>query len=133
MAHAEVSDIAGNRATEQWPVRVGFKTIPLDGETYNYPNPFTKEDGYTTFVLPIGEDAGPGASVTIKIYDFSGRFVATVYDGVLADYGTPITWAGTNDKGEEVAPGVYMANVTVSGSGKTVNNIVKVAYKQAKN
>ncbi|MCB1060889.1 MAG: hypothetical protein KDB65_11705 [Calditrichaeota bacterium] len=132
-AHAEVSDIAGNRATMQWPVRVGFKSINLDGETYNYPNPFTKEDGYTTFVLPIGPDAGPGAHVTIKIYDFSGRFVATVYDGVLANYGTPITWAGTNEKGEEVAAGVYLANVTVSGSGKTVNNIVKVAYKQTKN
>jgi hypothetical protein len=132
-AHAEVSDLAGNRATQQWPVRVGNRAVGVAGETYNYPNPFTKADGFTTFVLPIEEGSGPGATVKISIYDFSGRYVTTVYDGVLADYGTPITWAGTNDKGEEVAAGVYLANVTVSGSGKTVNNIVKVAYKQVKN
>ncbi len=131
--HAEVSDLAGNRATGSWHYFVGSPGVGFAGETYNYPNPFTKDDGFTTFVLPIEPGSASGAYVSIKIYDFSGRFVATVYEGSLADNNMAITWAGTNDKGEEVAAGVYLANVTVSGSGKTVNNIVKVAYKQASN
>ncbi|NUO18032.1 proprotein convertase P-domain-containing protein [bacterium] len=131
--HAEVSDLAGNRATGEWGQRVGYPDILVGGDTYNYPNPFTPEDGYTTFVLPIEEGSGNGAYVSIKIYDFSGRFVATVFEGSLADNNRAITWAGTNDQGEEVANGVYLANVTVTGTGKTVNNIVKVAYKKASN
>ena len=131
--HADVSDLAGNRATEQWMYRVGHEQINLGGETYNYPNPFTKEDGHTTFVLPIEPGSGDGAYVSIMIYDFSGRFVAKVFDGVLADNNASITWAGTNDKGEEVANGVYLANVKVTGDGVTLNNIVKVAYKKASN
>jgi len=133
MLHSEVADLAGNRATGEWAQRVGHREITVGGETYNYPNPFTKEDGHTTFVLPIEPGSGNGAHVSIMIYDFSGRFVAKVYDGVLADNNTAITWAGTNDSGEEVANGVYLANVTVSGDGKTINNIVKVAYKKASN
>ncbi len=98
------------------------------------------ETGIINLVRMIGHGAnaleagsGNGAYVSIKMYDFSGRFVATVYEGTLADNNTAITWAGTNDKGEEVANGVYLANVTVSGDGKTVNNIVKVAYKKEQN
>ncbi|MBK6766230.1 MAG: hypothetical protein IPG71_07905 [bacterium] len=131
--HAEVSDLAGNRATGEWGQRVGHRAITLGGETYNYPNPFTPEDGHTTFVLPIEAGSGNGAHVTIKIYDFSGRLVKNVFDGPLADNNTEITWAGTNENGEEVANGVYLANVKVSGSGQTMNNIVKVAYKKASN
>ncbi len=131
--HAEVSDLAGNSASATWNYRVGQESPIVDGETYNYPNPFTKADGYTTFHLPLGDGSSGGAMVSIKIYDFSGRYVTTVWDGVLNDPNTPITWNGTNANGEEVANGVYLANVEVSGGGKSVKNIVKVAYKKADN
>ncbi len=131
--HAEVSDLAGNRATGEWTQRVGVREGVIGGETYNYPNPFTPEDGFTTFVLPLEAGSGRPDYVSIKVYDFSGRFVATVYEGSPSNNSTEYTWAGVNDNGEEIANGVYLANVKVSAGGKTVENVVKVAYKKASN
>ncbi|MCB9366153.1 MAG: hypothetical protein H6506_02855 [Calditrichaeota bacterium] len=131
--HAELSDMAGNHASMTWAYRVGEEGPLPGGDAYNYPNPFTPEDGYTTFHLPLEEGSSGGATVSIKIYDFAGHLVATVYDGVLNDPNTALTWAGTNEKGEDVANGVYLAHVEVSGSGKTVKTIVKVAYKKEGN
>ncbi|MCC6475812.1 hypothetical protein IT157_02045 [bacterium] len=128
--HADLSDIAGNHASMTWAYQVGADLpIPTD-VIHNFPNPFTKEDGHTTFVL-FAPGSGAGADVEIKIYDVAGHFVKTVIDGIVADPGLPITWDGTNEKDEEVANGVYLAYVNINGGGgESKQSIVKVAYKK---
>ncbi|MBU0692760.1 hypothetical protein KKC97_08805, partial [bacterium] len=110
-------------------VGTGEPLIAEDGETYNYPNPFTPEDEYTTFVLPLEEGFTGAATVKIAVYDLAGHFVANVWDGPYYE-GEPLTWRGVNEHGGEIANGVYLAHITVQAGGKTVENVVKVAYKK---
>jgi hypothetical protein len=126
----EVTDIAGNRATGTYSYRVGTNEPIVGGETFNYPNPFTPEDGYTTFHLPFEAGSGAGAFASIKIYDLAGNYVYTVFEGAIADASQELRWYGRSDGGEEVANGVYLAHVSVSGGGKSVETVVKVAYKK---
>jgi len=79
----------------------------------------------THFRLPVTGIGGVTAS--IKIYDFSGEYVATVFEGPLTTNDIP--WAFVNYNNEQVANGVYLAHVKTSASGKTREDIVKVAFK----
>jgi hypothetical protein len=127
----QVEDVAGNRVTETWQYRVGTGEPQVDpnGETYNYPNPFTPEDGYTTFVLPLEEGFTGAATVKIAVYDLAGHFVVNVWDGPYYE-GESLTWHGTNEHGGEIANGVYLAHVSVQAGGTTAEHVVKVAYKK---
>jgi hypothetical protein len=135
--YVEVADVAGNRATANWTYEVGYTADTparlLDNETaYNYPNPFgPNEPGreITHFWLPV--TPGAGAHVEIKVYDFSGMFVATIYEGYLMP-GAEIEWTGRNGDGQMVANGVYLAHVITSADGKSKEDIVKVAFKNEK-
>ncbi len=80
----------------------------------------------TRFSLP----ATGGAYVQIKIYDFSGLFVSTVFDGALPQTGFEPVWQGQNSHGGEVAGGVYLAHIRMSANGQTKEQIVKVAFKK---
>ena len=70
------------------------------------------------------ELAGPvGSRVTARIYDVSGREVATLFDGVLSRSGRALTWNGTTEGGRRVASGVYLTRVETpeaSVTGKVV-------------
>ena len=128
--HGEVSDVAGNRTSRTWTYQVGANgPVPGEaGEVFNYPNPFTPEQGETRFagLVKFGT-----ADAKIKIYDFAGQFVATVWDGPVSAGQEPV-WKGRTDDGTEVANGVYLAHVVVKGGERTVEQIVKVAFKKAK-
>jgi hypothetical protein len=126
--YGTVVDEAGNTTSRSWNYHVGAIGPIVGGETFNYPNPFTPEDVYTTFHLPFEAGSAGGAFVQIKIYDFSGNYVATVFEGTLADPNMPVRWYATNDSGEEIANGVYLAHVRVEGGGRSVDTTVKVAY-----
>jgi hypothetical protein len=133
--YAHVADIAGNGVDASW----NYTTTPLivpDSLTresaYNYPNPFGPADNGTKFHLPISGNGG-GTTVAIKIYDFSGQFVATVYEGAVSGADDPnLVWNGTNSDGEMVANGVYLAHVKTSVNGQTKEDVVKVAFKNKK-
>jgi hypothetical protein len=135
--YAYVEDIAGNSTTQTWTyyVRNVVGDNPFEfteGMPYTWPNPFpTTEENVTHFEIPITGDIGV-ATVQIKIYDFSGAFVALVYDGSWVP-GTQITWAGVNESGEQVANGVYLAHVRLTAGGETRDDILKIAFKNPKN
>ncbi|MBI5058505.1 hypothetical protein HZB60_01850 [candidate division KSB1 bacterium] len=132
--YATVADVAGNATAMTWHYVVGERNQTLtEGPVYNYPNPFTPADGHTTFVFPVTGVEG-NAEVQVKLYDWAGNFVATIYDGPWsANCATcAVTWAGTNDGGDQVANGVYLANVKITASGKTRQEVVKVAFKNEK-
>jgi hypothetical protein len=55
---------------------------------------------------------GPvGTEVAARIYNVSGRLVATVYEGRLPEGGETIVWNGIDDTGRPIASGVYFARV----------------------
>ena len=60
--------------------------------------------------------SGPaGADVSVRIYDVSGRLVATVFEGRLIDGEETLIWRGTAESGSRAASGVYFALVESGG------------------
>ena len=59
---------------------------------------------------------GPaGAEVTVRLYDVSGRLVATVYEGMLPEGGASVVWDGVDSSGHRAASGVYFARAEAEG------------------
>ncbi len=128
MLRAVVTDLGGNVAMAEWIYRVGEPVPVISGKSYTWPNPF-KPGETAHFELAV---AGEGmAFVKIKVYDFAGQFVATVFEGNYQP-GQMIVWNGQNDKGQEVANGVYLAHVVIEAGGKVSDEILKVAFKKEK-
>ncbi len=130
--NAYVADIAGNSTTMHWTYRVRAVVVPelvkLGEEApYAYPNPFMPGD-VAKFHISLTGNVG-SASLEIKIYDFSGQFVATVWDGSYSPSAGDPEWAGVNENNEQIANGVYLAHVRVSAGGETREEILKVAFK----
>ncbi len=77
------------------------------------PNPFNPS---TVIRYDVPE---PGAYVRIVVYDPTGRRVATLVDGHRSAGENRVTWEGRNDRGGEVATGVYFYRMTTSGFAMT--------------
>ena len=80
--------------------RTGFWVAPSS------PNPFRP---MTTirFGLPSS------VHVELAVYDVSGRRVAVLADRVLEPGDHEVTWRGTDARGEQVSPGIYLARLIV--------------------
>ncbi len=79
------------------------------------PNPFS---GATEIRFALGS-AGPAS---LRVYDVSGRHVATLADGVLAAGAHTATWNGTDASGRSVAGGIYFYRLT-SGEGTKIERM----------
>lgn len=53
--------------------------------------------------------------VTLKLYDVSGREVRTLVDGTLTAGAHSTRWDGADDRGQRVAPGLYLAKLVAPG------------------
>ena len=84
--------------------------------------PFTGIDSArTTIALSVTSPArgecllalsGPmGTEVAVSIYSVSGRLVATVFEGKLAEGGETVVWNGLDQTGHPTASGVYFARM----------------------
>jgi hypothetical protein len=74
------------------------------------PNPFRETTSFE-FAVPVD-----GARVSLRVFDVSGRLVATLADERL-DRGRRIrTWDGRDDRGAPVAAGVYFCSLEVDGA-----------------
>jgi hypothetical protein len=78
-----------------------------------YPNPFAGSLTFTLAGIPDGE-------VSIEIFDLAGRLVASP---VMSDPGEvrTLVWSG-----QDIPAGIYIARISVEGSGELVQNIVKI-------
>jgi flagellar hook assembly protein FlgD len=77
------------------------------------PNPFNP----TTL---IKYDVPPGdGNTTIRMYDIAGRVVHTLVDGHESADRKTVTWRGRNDRGEQVATGIYFCRMQAPGYTKT--------------
>ncbi|MFH2052902.1 MAG: FlgD immunoglobulin-like domain containing protein [bacterium] len=78
-----------------------------------YPNPFNP-------MVTIGFDLQDVRQASLRIYDVSGRLVATLVDGSILPAGThQVVWKGTDDSGKAVAAGVYFYRLTAGDFQQT--------------
>jgi len=68
------------------------------------PNPFNPST-MIRYRLPAA------ASVSMKVYNTAGQYVATLAEGYYAAGNYAATWDGRNARGEQVATGVYIYRV----------------------
>ena len=67
----------------------------------NYPNPFNAST-LITYQLPRSSE------VTLTIYNLTGQKVATLVEGVREGGTFSIRWDGRDDRGHDLATGVYL-------------------------
>jgi len=82
---------------------LAYQTIILP----NYPNPFSSSTAFR-FILPAN------LSTKLKIYDFSGRLVATLVDGYCDAGQHQVTFNGSN-----LASGIYLARLSAGNFAQT--------------
>jgi len=89
----------------------------------NYPNPFQK----TTTIAYLLTDVADNF-VECKVFTVSGRLIRTVreVERAVANY-REITWDGRDERGNEVANGVYFARLRAKQGKQQVEKIVKLA------
>ncbi|UCH84953.1 MAG: M6 family metalloprotease domain-containing protein, partial [Candidatus Latescibacterota bacterium] len=78
------------------------------------PNPFNPST-VITYDVPPG-----GGKVTIKVYDVTGRLVKTLVDEHKGTGRQTVKWFGNNERGEQVATGVYFCSMEAPGYQKTM-------------
>ena len=86
-------------------------------------NPFNPEasdpyDRYTEIYYEVKEEGA-----TIKVYSINGELVRTLEEDSTRKKDT-IRWYGKNDKGRVVGSGVYLVNLKLGESSKTVKVVV---------
>ncbi len=116
----EVSDMApsANTAVQEWSFFVERMGI---ADARNYPNPF---DGDTTIALRISRQA----SITVQIYDFTGRLVAAPISNSVREAGpVEIEWDGKTSAGDNLARGVYFCHILMESELEPQSAILKMA------
>lgn len=79
----------------------------------NVPNPFNPVTEIS-FYVPDG-----GASVSLRVYDVSGRLIRTLVDGDRPSGIRTVTWDGTDEAGHPVASGTYFYQVATPSFSET--------------
>ncbi|HUW22831.1 MAG TPA: T9SS type A sorting domain-containing protein [bacterium] len=88
-------------------------------------NPFNPEaadsaDRYTRIYYKVTEQGA-----TIRVYSINGELVRTLVENTTEMEPTvPLQWDGRNDKGRVVGSGVYLVNLKIGKSSKTVKVVV---------
>jgi hypothetical protein len=92
-------------------------TFALD---QNFPNPFNPST-QIRFQLPNAE------RVQLKVYDWLGRAVRTLVNGVSFDSGMhQVTWDGKNNRGQMVSSGIYICRIKAGRFSKSIKmNLVR--------
>jgi hypothetical protein len=92
---------------------------PFPGHLFDpYPNPFSRG-----VVMSVRMDRD--ASVTVDVYDASGRRVKRVFSGSVRMGLLNFRWAGSNENGDHTAAGVYFVRVEAGGVARSLK-MVKV-------
>ena len=99
-------DTSGNTATYTIAVKVPSDDVYIEGDLFNYPNPFNPLGEVTKFGFSLSQDA----SVNLYLFDTSGRIVLNRAHAGTTGY-NEIEWNGTNDYGEVSGNGVYLARL----------------------
>ncbi|MBN1150828.1 T9SS type A sorting domain-containing protein [candidate division WOR-3 bacterium] len=96
-------DISGLNAVEETPSSPVLSDIFGLGDFY--PNPFVG-----TAFIPV--QISSASSVSLRIFDVSGRTVRTIAVNRELDSNTSFAWDGKDDSGREVSAGIYRVELT---------------------
>ena len=89
------------------PVGNETPSVPIAFElNQNYPNPFNPSTTIK-FTLPASKDGGASLPTTLKIYNVLGKVVRTLVDEPMASGVHHKIWDGRDDRGNQVASGIY--------------------------
>jgi len=92
-------------------------TVQGVGLILNYPNPFNSS---TVISYQLFEDC----FVSVRVYDLSGREVATLAAGAEASGSRSVVWDGTDNSGRMVSTGTYIVRVRTGSSSGTAKAVV---------
>ena len=116
----EVSDLAPkvNTTVHEWTFYVERVGI---ADARNYPNPFDHE---TMIAFRISRQA----KITVRVYDFTGRLVATPVANSVREAGlVEIDWHGETNAGDHLARGVYFCHILMESELEPQSTILKMA------
>ena len=116
----EVSDLAPNpnTAVHEWTFYVERIGI---ADARNYPNPFEDE---TMIAFRISRQA----KITIRVYDFTGRLVATPLSNSVREAGVvEVDWHAQTSAGDHLARGVYFCHILMESELEPQSTILKMA------
>jgi hypothetical protein len=85
----------------------------------NYPNPFNPE---TRISYQLSDDA----EIRLEVYDMLGVKVRTLVSGVQSAGHHTASWNATDDAGNRVPSGVYLARMTARNSETNWNDMKKM-------
>lgn len=98
----------------QWKVFRSITPIDLNSDikTYAAPNPFAPDDEVVRIFYKTGKAT---SQITIRVFDFGMQPVRTVIQNATRNSADEIftQWDGKNDKGRQVANGVYFYRIKV--------------------
>ncbi|MCK4304548.1 MAG: T9SS type A sorting domain-containing protein [Candidatus Eisenbacteria sp.] len=122
--HVTTSDAAGNESAAATIKREvsstpGGNAVPtLFAIRAARPNPFQAGTS-------IGFDLPEANHLRLTIFDSTGRLVRVVIDDHQPAGRHQVSWDGTNEAGQRVAPGIYFARIA-AGSFKTSKRLVMI-------
>lgn len=82
----------------------------------NFPNPFV-DSTTIQYRIPAGTD------VKLRVFDATGRQVATLVDGFQDADDYTISWNGRADEGMDVAAGLYIVRLEAGGAVSTIRAV----------
>jgi hypothetical protein len=86
----------------------------------NHPNPFNPS---TTIAFTVPGSSGSRQNVALNVYDIRGALVRSLVNGPVAGGRHEVSWNGTNNRGEQVASGVYFTRFA-SGGYRSVRKMI---------
>ncbi|MYE87899.1 hypothetical protein F4X33_02740 [Candidatus Poribacteria bacterium] len=116
----ELSDMAPkpNKTVHEWTFYVERVGI---ADARNYPNPFDHE---TTIAFRVSRQA----KITIRVYDFTGRLVATPLSNSIREAGlVEVDWHNETSAGDHLARGVYFCHILMESELEPQSAILKMA------
>ncbi len=88
----------------------------------NHPNPFNPS---TTIAFTVPGSSGSKQNVALNVYNLRGALVKSLVNGPVAGGRHEVNWNGTNNRGEQVASGVYFTKFA-SGGYKSVKKMILI-------
>jgi hypothetical protein len=121
----KVTDAAGNFSIERFINET--LEVSLGEDAHCYPNPVTGDK--TTIIYSVTKMSG--VEVSIKIYDFAGEPVKTLYRGQPQKVGdNEVVWYLDDDGGHAVGRGAYLCRIVAKDDSKTSAKVVKIAVAE---